>query len=295
MSKTINIDARICPICRGLASHKTFPYDINFDDVKYSYVACSVCKSSYITPFPDKSSLGKIFSKDNYHNIHYSHSNLGRYNQSIKLIESFDKSTKKRVLDFGCGSGDFLLVLKHHGYSPVGVEVDPSTVLLDQAVAPVITPNDLFYGKKWGDSTFDVIYMNDVLVHLPSPIELMTNLNKLLSKTGIVVIEGPLENNNSLVYFISFFWGYLKRLLNNKPINLPPTHFIRLNACNQLMLFTQSFPKYKILLWDVYDTGWPYVNGGILKRIVANIAISMSGRSFFGSIYGNRFRIVLSK
>jgi 2-polyprenyl-3-methyl-5-hydroxy-6-metoxy-1,4-benzoquinol methylase len=254
-----------------------------------------VCKLSYITPFPSKKSLNKIFSKKNYHDIHYSRSNLDRFGHSIKLVELFDNSTRKKILDFGCGSGDFLQLLQSHGYSPVGVEIDPNSALIDQNIIPVITPEDLFYGDKWRMTDFDVIYMNDVLAHLSDPIVLLNNLDKTLAKTGIIVIEGPLENNKSLVYFFSIFWGFLKNLLSHKPDITPPTHFIRLNASNQLMLFMQGFPKYKLLLWDVYDTGWPYINGGILKRIIANLAIFMGGKSFFNSVFGNRFRIVLSK
>jgi hypothetical protein len=39
----------------------------------------------------------------------------------------------------------------------------------------------------------------------------------------------------------------------------------------------------------VHETGWPYANGGALKRAIAGAAASLGGRKIFGVTFGNRF------
>jgi len=53
--------------------------------------------------------------------------------------------------------------------------------------------------------------------------------------------------------------------------------------------------KYKIIQYKIYETGWPYNNGGMIKKSIAKVAIIFSKINFLGFKIGNRFRIILQK
>jgi hypothetical protein len=88
-------------------------------------------------------------------------------------------------------------------------------------------------------------------------------------------------------------FGFLKRRVRPNFIGLaPPTHLLRVNAAQQLAFFTRLNPCLSRLHWDVYETGWPYADGGALKRAIARVAAMLGGREICGVSFGNRFRCV---
>ena len=107
---------------------------------------------------------------------------------------------------------------------------------------------------------------------------------------GFLFVEGPLENNPSPVYWASRLYGTLKHWLYPKLVACDkPTHLFRTDAHSQLKFFLQLDNKIKLRHWKIYETGWPYANGGPIKSMIANIARIIGGKSLFGVTFGNRF------
>ena len=48
--------------------------------------------------------------------------------------------------------------------------------------------------------------------------------------------------------------------------------------------------RIECLHWEIYETGWPYINNGVIKNSIAKIAIYLGGKKFFSKVMGNRFR-----
>lgn len=95
-----------------------------------------------------------------------------------------------RVLDYGCGSGEYLLWLAPLGYTLVGAEYDPH--LLASVAARGITIADVATASEqaW-DSAFDHITLSHVLEHVPDPIDLIARLNRWLKPGGTLFLELP--------------------------------------------------------------------------------------------------------
>ena len=53
--------------------------------------------------------------------------------------------------------------------------------------------------------------------------------------------------------------------------------------------------KFKIIDYEIFETGWPYNSGGYLKKSIALMAILFSNLNIFGFKIGNRFRLILEK
>ncbi|MDP3639452.1 MAG: methyltransferase domain-containing protein, partial [Azonexus sp.] len=91
-----------------------------------------------------------------------------------------------RVLDVGCGIGDFL------SFRPgtIGVDVDANAVAwcrglaLDaQLMAPDLLP--------FADAAFDGVVLDNVLEHLAAPLALLGEIRRVLRKKGTLVVGVP--------------------------------------------------------------------------------------------------------
>jgi SAM-dependent methyltransferase len=92
----------------------------------------------------------------------------------------------RRMLDFGCGNGAFLLRTRHLTAASAGVD-------LEAAAAGDLRASGIDYASSIDalDGTFDVITMFHVLEHLPDPRATLRQLGSRLSPGGEIVIEVP--------------------------------------------------------------------------------------------------------
>jgi len=97
----------------------------------------------------------------------------------------------KKVMDFGCGAGEFLKLVKPHCQEAVGVELQQNYVkkLNELGIKCFTTLDDL------PDRSFDVCVSFHVIEHLPNPIEVLTKIKEKLSAGGTLVVEVPHAND----------------------------------------------------------------------------------------------------
>jgi SAM-dependent methyltransferase len=96
-----------------------------------------------------------------------------------------------RLLDVGCGNGDFLRQAAAAGWQPVGVDFDAAAVNavreLDQAVVRV---GDLL-SIGFPAASFDAVVMNNVIEHLPRPRAVLEECRRILRPGGRLVAITP--------------------------------------------------------------------------------------------------------
>lgn len=281
-----------CPLCNGAAGGSAFPYETFFDGQTFTYRRCTICSTVFADPMPSPATFAKMYAKDAYHDIGYENADLGWYRQSVKaLIGTIGMGAS--VLDYGCGLGHFLVALKEQGFKPVGVEFDPEAAkaAAERTGCEVVTVDNFW--RTHGNRTFDVLHFGDVLEHAPDPGPVVRKLLKHVREGGYVFMEGPLEANPSLVYWASAVFGAAKRLLRPGFVATDaPVHLFRTNARAQADFFTQRFPELKCIRLGVFETGFPYSQGGFVKRCIARAAKALNGRTLGGVPFGNRFRAV---
>jgi 2-polyprenyl-3-methyl-5-hydroxy-6-metoxy-1,4-benzoquinol methylase len=117
----------------------------------------------------------------------------------IGIIESNDerrrfnylksKIKNKTVLDFGCGSGNFLLSAKKTVKKIAGLEVRKQYIDL------LSNQFKMYDSIENVDEKFDFITLFHVLEHIPNQIETLKNLKKILKKNGKLIIEVPHAND----------------------------------------------------------------------------------------------------
>jgi SAM-dependent methyltransferase len=88
-----------------------------------------------------------------------------------------------RVLDFGCGNGEFLSTCTLHGFEVLGV--DRSAARRGNARVPVVSSLDQV------DGLFHAVTLFEVLEHLDDPRSVIESLREHLVAGGILVLETP--------------------------------------------------------------------------------------------------------
>jgi SAM-dependent methyltransferase len=173
-------------------------------------------------------------------------------------------------LDVGCGGGSFLVAAKQAGYDCRGVEYDVSTI--EQAAERTGLPVSTLEQVEEDRQLFDVIHMLDVLPHLTDPAGMMRRLQRLLAPDGLFFVEGPLENNASLVRFLATTSKRLRRGLGiDRAASIAPTMLMRLNSSAQREFFTGRL-GYGECYFEVYETGWPYF---VSDRAIDSLAVGL--------------------
>jgi SAM-dependent methyltransferase len=95
-----------------------------------------------------------------------------------------------RLLDIGCGNGQFLLEAQSVGWDAVGVDTDSATAEAARSRGLEIHVGSV---EELGlrDASFDAITMAHVLEHLPDPIALLAECRRLLKESGRLWVATP--------------------------------------------------------------------------------------------------------
>lgn len=126
--------------------------------------------------------------------------------QKLKLIESFN-SEEKRLLDIGCGTGDFLEIAKHNNWMVYGIEPNENA----RAIANRKTENLVFDTEqisKFQSKRFDVITLWHVLEHLPNLEEKIKTFKKLLKPNGSLIVAVPNYKSFDATYYKEYWAAY---------------------------------------------------------------------------------------
>lgn len=287
----MNPTVRACPIC-GHSTNKgpAFPFATRFNHQVFNYMKCSDCDTVFVDPVPDTDTFTRMYAKAEYHDCFYE-DNVpdDRYTEAASLLQYY-APVGAVVLDYGCGLGGFLKAVRAAGFQPFGVEFDDEAAngAAQNAQCKTVTVDAFWAGTE--QPLFDVIHLGDVLEHLPDPARTLAQLLVRLKPGGVLFAEGPLEINPSPVYWAANVFGLFKRML--KPASVgqtAPTHLFRTGARQQLQFFTRVEPTLAVEHWEIYETGWPYASGGVVKSLISRAAIAVGGKRIGGMTFGNRF------
>lgn len=212
---------------------------------------CLNCGLLYTMPRPDKNKIGDYYKSEDY----YSHQEnkegfvpkIYERVKSINLKHKYKLATKGfttgKMLDIGCGVGDFLHTAELHGWDCMGVEPseDAKAIARKRMKAKLISSEDL---EGIPDATFDVITMWHVLEHVDDLKWQVTQLQRLIKPNGRVVIALPNYRSYDAQYYKELWAAYdVPRHLNHFNRNT----LIKIFKSSGLELFTMDK-----LRWDAY-------------------------------------------
>ena len=124
-----------CPVCNSNDIVEVLTaIDYTVSQEKFSIWQCNTCSLRFTQSVPDAIGIGKYYQSVDY--ISHSDTTKGMVNSLYHLVRNFTLQQKKKLvikksgistgalLDVGCGTGAFLLVMKGAGWNVKGLEPD---------------------------------------------------------------------------------------------------------------------------------------------------------------------------
>lgn len=195
------------------------------DDPAMEVLECSKCGLVFLSSFAH-------ITPDHYRNSGMHGKDLAPVSDWLKETEADDERRfrfllpnlpGKKVLDFGCGAGGFLLKVRDHADRVLGIELELRLQdhFQETGLSVFTSLEDcLSSGEK-----FDLITAFHVIEHLPDPREILVKLKNMLSDEGELVIEVPNPDDALLtIYecgpFMDFtYWSQHLYLFNLKTLS----------------------------------------------------------------------------
>jgi len=132
--------------------------------------------------------LNKIYSDQYYGEMEHGFRNENRADQQ-RLLELLRVKDTDRVLDIGCGFG--VLLNKILCENRVGIESNKTAVSECLKKGLNVVCGDVEKEVPFGDGSFDIVIMNEVIEHLREPGRVVKECYRILGIGGILALTTP--------------------------------------------------------------------------------------------------------
>jgi SAM-dependent methyltransferase len=261
-----------CPLCKSgnILNHQLVK-DHAVSKKEFTLCRCGDCELLFTNPRPTEEEIGPYYDFKEY----YSHEDQVRsftqwlyqkirkssIQRKVGLIESLVKNGS--LLDYGCGTGEFLQEAKKQNWSVQGIE--PSEKARTQALGKLPTEVLATLDELPEDDTYDVITLFHVLEHIHSLRKTIKKLVIHLKSNSYVVIAVPNPESADAKHYGSDWAGY------DVPRHL--YHFSQKSMTTFQDQFGLELVRIEPLVYDSYyvsllSEGYKNPNSGILTRYV---------------------------
>jgi len=248
-----------CKICGSLNIAKVFDAGnthgrhILDKSAKFGIYRCEDCRVIFVGGIAvDKEYFSKYYPPDYYSSgvkssfINWILGLFGRMVTAFKESEilrhaSRTNNVKLKILDIGCGSGEFLANLSSKSFEKYGQEINPQGLEMCRHRNIEVINKELKESGLTADS-FDVITMWHVLEHLDNPAQLLMEAHRILKSNGVLIISTPNTDSVGFKYGRQN-WFHLDS----------PRHIILYNRKSVALLLTKSKFKIKSFKNIFYD------------------------------------------
>ncbi len=184
---------------------------------EYRIIRCLSCGFGWTDPRPEDNQLADYYPADYFGNI----SNLiqdlkadqlrksSPWRMELDKVRLLEKWTSGgKILDVGCGPGQFLLALDQRRWLPEGIEQDEVARNAIKALLPKL--------RVWGGSmeafqgepnSYDVITFWHSLEHVKQPRDVLKKTNALLRDGGYVIISVPNFDSLQAMLFRGYWYA----------------------------------------------------------------------------------------
>ncbi len=283
-----------CPICQSQErEHHLRCKDHTVSGELFDIQECSSCSFRYTDPRPPEERIGDYYESEDY--ISHSNTSKGPINTLYKLARNYTIRKKHarvkklaqglplRILDHGCGTGEFLAHCKKKGWETQGLEPDEgaraqASELLGEQVEPPEKLNEL------PEDRFTIITLWHVLEHVPRLQETVKDLKRVLDPKGTLVIAVPNCSSYDAQHYGAYWAAYdvPRHLYHFRPDNIS-----RLFA-DQGMRVRELRPMlldgiYVSMLSEKYQGKMPWK--GVWTGIRSNLKADRRKGTFSAQIY----------
>jgi 2-polyprenyl-3-methyl-5-hydroxy-6-metoxy-1,4-benzoquinol methylase len=170
-----------------------------FEKDMFRYHRCCQCGLVYMNPRMNNaataafynSNVNEIYNEGKFGEGHAESNGDNRINAAnVRLLEEFrGPAAGACLLEIGCAKGYFLKKAQDAGYKVWGLELNQKNCeFAVRILGNTVLAQDLA-AAKFADQMFDVVYMRDVIEHLPDPREIVREIYRILKPGGVFFCE----------------------------------------------------------------------------------------------------------
>lgn len=222
-----------CPVCSrvGTTAYAGLKDHLFGAPGEWGLRECAACDLLWLDPIPETNDIGKLYER------YYTHgANAAGGKTALKrhlLAQAFGYPSPSRdpalesvaallavlpafrdfaggavmwlpytpgakLLDIGCGSGEFPARMRSLGWDAAGVETDPAAAEFARAQYKLDVRSGDLFAQKYPAQSFDVVTLSHVIEHVPAPAEYFAEIRRILRPEGTVALVTP--NRHSLAH-----------------------------------------------------------------------------------------------
>jgi SAM-dependent methyltransferase len=175
-----------CNLCGSIKHTPVYemPDTRFFPNERFTVVECNECGLGFVNPRPSFAEMAKYYPPEYYQpppSDGFQDYLLRRFSAEARYLRDLEKRPgAKKLLDVGCGTGDFPRFMNSRGWQVEGVEVSGHTG--SSAEFPIY--REEFQNIPVADATYDAVTAWAVLEHVHDPMAYFRKASQVLKKNG---------------------------------------------------------------------------------------------------------------
>jgi len=180
----------------------------------------------------------------------------------------------KKVIDCGCGNGEYVLALRARGADVWGVEYSADKVAEFKRLNPDVDRVSVGDIERldFGDGSFDVALLNEVREHVPHDRQGLKEIHRLLRSHGVLIVFSP-----NRLYPFEIHGVYLKGSTAIVPHYVPFVPYIPLALGSRVFQYRARNYWPGELRRRITESGFKIIHTDYLWQTFENLSGSQPG------------------
>ncbi|MBE0639304.1 MAG: class I SAM-dependent methyltransferase [Bacteroidales bacterium] len=249
---------------------------------EFQVVQCNNCGFLFTNPRPAQSEISRYYQSDEY--ISHNKNKVGWLSSVYNIVRNISlyrkykliakHKTASKILDIGCGTGDFLHFMKKKGWEVTGIEPadSPRGFALQNYNIDVFDEKELPH-LPFGN--FDVITLWHVLEHVPDLNLLIKQIKNLLKSDGLLVVALPNHESWDAGHYQTFWaaWDVPRHFYH-----FSKKTFSLIIKNHQLKIISSHPMKFDAFYISLLSEKYKHVKPGFIHALINGMRSNQSAK-----------------
>jgi len=290
MTETLNH----CIICDSAAIEQLHRCQDHFVTGEFFNISvCRECGFYFTNPRPTEADVGRYYASEEY--VSHSKTSTGLVNRLFHIARYFTirhkekivrkNTSSKSILDYGCGTGDFLAALKKSGWSCYGIEPNESARLYAKESNGIHAGDENSFGKI-EDASLSAISLWHVLEHVYPIEQRLKDFHQKLTDEGTLFVAVPNMKSFDAKKYGSFWAAYdvPRHIYHFSPATLE--QLMKRSGFTLVKKYPMRFDAiYISMLSEKYKTGTSKILKALYFGLLSNFLAFFKGGNYSSLIY----------